>query len=157
LSQSDLPLYRELRLEALRRHPDAFGASFEEEQGSDMARLIGDAQNVTLGGFVGSVLAGSAALVVSLRLKQRHKGQVFGVYVAPPWRGTGLARALIDGLIGEARSSGLLVLTLSVTVGNEAARRLYLGAGFTIYGVEPLGLRVGTELLDEELMALRLN
>jgi ribosomal protein S18 acetylase RimI-like enzyme len=49
------------------------------------------------------------------------------------------------------------VLTLSVTVGNTAARRLYIRAGFTVYGVEPLSLRVGADLLDEELMVLRLD
>jgi hypothetical protein len=34
---------------------------------------------------------------------------------------------------------------------------LYIRAGFTVYGVEPLSLRVGADLLDEELMVLRLD
>ncbi|MDB5398139.1 MAG: hypothetical protein QOD93_7532 [Acetobacteraceae bacterium] len=156
LRQRDLPLYRPLRLEALLRHPEAFGSSFEEEQGSDLSHLIGDPPNVTLGGFVDGVMVGTAGLVVSPRLKQRHKGHVVGVYVAPAWRRTGLARALLDHLVADARKSGLILLTLSVTVGNTAARRLYLHAGFTVYGVEPLSLRVGSDPLDEELMALRL-
>jgi ribosomal protein S18 acetylase RimI-like enzyme len=156
LRQRDLPLYRPLRLEALLRHPEAFGSSFEEEQGSDLSHLIGDPPNVTWGGFVDGVMVGTAGLVVSPRLKQRHKGHVVGVYVAPPWRRTGLARALLDHLVADARKSGLILLTLSVTVGNTAARRLYLHAGFNVYGVEPLSLRVGPDLLDEDLMALRL-
>lgn len=156
MRQSDLPLFRPLRLEALREHPDAFGSSVEEEADSDLSHMIGDGPNVTLGGFVGGVLAGMAALVVSPKLKQRHKGHVVGVYVAPSWRGTGLARALTDGLIGEARSTGLVLLTLSVTVGNEAARRLYLNAGFRPYGIEPGSLMIGSTLLDAELMVLRL-
>lgn len=118
--------------------------------------MIGETPNVTIGGFVDGALVGTTALVVPTKLKQRHKGHVVGVYVAPPWRGTGLARDMLDRLIHEARASGLVLLTLSVTVGNTAARRLYQSAGFEIYGVEPLALRVGTTLLDDELMALRL-
>lgn len=157
LRQGDLPLYRPLRLEALRQHPDAFGSSFEEEQGSDLAHLIGEPPNLTLGGFAQGGLVGTAGFVVSPKRKQRHKGHVIGVYVAPNWRRTGLACALVDRVIREARAHGLLLLTLSVTVGNIAARRLYLRAGFKSYGVEPQSLRIGTDLLDEELMALRLN
>jgi hypothetical protein len=48
-----LPLYRPLRLEALRQNPDAFGAAFEEEQDSDLARMIGDRPNVAWGGSWG--------------------------------------------------------------------------------------------------------
>ncbi|MDR3533274.1 MAG: GNAT family N-acetyltransferase [Rhodopila sp.] len=157
MGPSDLPLYRPLRLAALRDHPAAFGSSFEEEQDSHMSWLIGDPPNITLGGFAEGALIGTAGLVVSPRIKQRHKGHIVGVYVAPRWRRTGLARALMDRLIAAARSNGLIVLTLSVTVGNEAARQLYLKAGFTVYGVEPCSLRVGTDLLDEELMALRVS
>lgn len=157
MRQGDLPLYRPLRLEALRRHPEAFGSSFEEEQGSDLAHLIGAPPNVTLGGFATGALVGSAALVVSLKFKQRHKGHIIGVYVDPAWRRRGLARALLDALIHQARAQGLMLLTLSVTVGNPEARVLYTSAGFTVYGVEPISLRVGADFLDEELMALRLD
>jgi ribosomal protein S18 acetylase RimI-like enzyme len=156
LEQRDLPLYQPLRLEALRRHPESFGAAFEEEQGSDLGRMIGQQPSVTLGGFVADALVGTAGLVVSPRIKQRHKGHIVGVYVVQSCRRTGLAAALLQRLIDEARSNGLMLLTLSVTVGNPAAKHLYLHAGFTVYGTEPLGLRVGNDFFDEELMALRL-
>ncbi|WP_428491363.1 N-acetyltransferase family protein [Rhodopila sp.] len=153
----DLPLLRPLRLEALRRHPSAFGVAFEEEQADDPGRLIGEPPSVTLGGFGGGVLVGSASMVVSQRVKQRHKGHVVAFYVAPAWRRAGLARALLDALVEQARAQGLVLLTLSVTLGNAAARGLYSGAGFSAYGVEPMSLRVGDEFVDAELMALRLD
>jgi ribosomal protein S18 acetylase RimI-like enzyme len=157
LRQDDLPLFKPLRLEGLRRHPEAFGSSVEEEQDSDLSYMIGDKPNVTLGGFVQDALVGTVALVVSPKLKQRHKGHVVGVYVAPPWRGTGLAAALTARLIEEARANGLRLLTLSVTTGNEAARRLYLNAGFIPYGIEPGSLLIDSNLWDAELMALFLD
>jgi ribosomal protein S18 acetylase RimI-like enzyme len=157
LGQGDLPLYRPLRLEARREHPSAFGADYQEEQTADMSRMIGQPPSITLGGFAQDGLVGSAGFVVSPKVKQMHKGHVVGVYVAPAWRGTGLARGLTDGLIAHARAQGLVVLTLSVTVGNAAARRLYLAAGFRPYGLEPRSLKIGPDLLDEELMALLLG
>lgn len=156
MQQCDLPLYRPLRLEALRLHPEAFGSSLEEEQDSDLSRMIGRAPSVTLGGLVDGDLVGIAAIVVPAKIKLRHKGHVVGVYVAQPWRRTGLAAALLDCLVTDARANGLITLTLSVTTGNIAARQLYLRRGFETYGVEPLGLRIETGFLDEELMVLRL-
>jgi len=40
--------------------------------------------------------------------------------------------------------------------GQEAARSLYLSLGFTTYGVEPRGLKVGERYFDDENMVLRL-
>ncbi len=122
-----------------------------------MARMIGEPPNLTLGGEVAGELLGTAGLVVPQKLKQRHKGHIVGVYVAPSVRRSGLAAALLDRLIQHARVSGLVVLTLSVTVGNTAAMRLYRRAGFGVYGTEPLSLRIGAEFRDEALMALRLR
>ena len=146
-----------MRLRALREHPEAFGSSVEEEQSDDMRRMIGLAPNVTLGGFVGDALVATAGYVVSPRVKQRHKAHVVGVYVAPDWRRSGLAPALLDRLITEARVAGLRMLTLSVTAGNEAARRLYRRLGFVTYGTEPGSLMVDGVLWDEELMMLVLT
>ena len=157
LTESDLPLFRPVRLRALREHPEMFGSSAAEEQSDDMRRLIGSAPNVTLGGFVDNALVATAGYVVSPRVKQRHKAHVVGVYVAPDWRRSGLAPALLGRLIAEARMAGLRALTLSVTVGNEAARRLYRRLGFVTYGTEPGSLGVDGVLWDEELMVLPLG
>lgn len=100
---------------------------------------------------------GIAGLYVPHRLKQRHKGLINGVYVAPDYRKAGVARALIEALVHEARAVSLRILQLSVTMGNEPARRLYAGLGFETYGIEYQGLLVGDRYLDEELMALSLD
>lgn len=161
LSPSDLPTFRPVRLAALRDHPEAFGSSYEEEQGdvqgNDMARLISAPPGTMLGGFAADRLVGTACMTVSPRIKQRHKGHLSAFYVAPDWRGTGLARALLDEIVRHARVADLLTLTLSVSVGNQPARRLYLDAGFQSYGIEPRSLRIGPDLLDAELMVLLLD
>lgn len=146
-----------MRLAALRNHPEAFGADCQEEAAADLSRLIGAGRSATFGAFQDKHLIGIAGLVVPERIKQRHRGQVVSVYVVPDHRRDGVAAALVDALIVHARAAGLLVLTLSVTVGNAAARALYLKAGFQPYGVEPAALAVDGRLLDEELLAKRLD
>ena len=90
-------------------------------------------------------------------LKHRHKGIVWGVYVVPAWRGNGLARALVTEIIEHARSAGLSVLHLSVTVSNDVAEGLYRSAGFESYGVQPRGLCVNGSFVDDKLMAMLLD
>jgi GNAT superfamily N-acetyltransferase len=146
-----------LRLDALRRHPEAFGADVSEESLETMDRLIGRHPSLTLGGFDGDGMIGMAGLVAGTRVKQRHVGHIYGVYVLPPWRGSGLARALMAGLIGHARTVGLGTLILSVTRGNGTAEQFYRALGFRSYGVQPRALCVGGVYYDADQMVLELR
>jgi RimJ/RimL family protein N-acetyltransferase len=161
LTQAHLPAFRTLRLESLLLHPEAFGSSFEEEAPLDLAgfaRMVPEAPpSATFGGFAGPALVGIAALFVAPRLKQCHKGTINGVYVRPEHRGTGLARQLMSSVIAAAQDANLALLHLTVTVGNEPARRMYLRLGFQPYGVERRALRVNGTWYDNELMALDLD
>ena len=82
---------------------------------------------------------------------------MFAVYVDAAHRGTGLARALVEAAIARARDARLSVVHLTVTLGNDAARRLYAELGFRTYGIERRGLCVDGVFHDEELMALDLD
>ena len=46
-------------------------------------------------------------------------------------------------------------MSLGVTVGNDAARGLYAGMGFTTYGIDPRYINVDGRFFDVELMVLR--
>ena len=92
------------------------------------------------------------------RVKRRHKGTVWGVYVAPEHRGQGVARRLLTALIESARTlPDLKWIVLSVTVERHPAQRLYRSLGFEAWGVEPHALRVGDDYFDEQHMALRIT
>jgi len=149
-----------VRLLALQRHPEAFSSSYEEESQLDLdgfTRLVpAEPPGAAMGAFDGSALVGIAGLFVAPRLKQRHNGTVVGVYVDPEFRRAGLARCLMQSVIDAARQAQLVSLRLSVTVGNETARRLYIGLGFQTYGVDRRALKVGDRYYDDELMALDL-
>jgi ribosomal protein S18 acetylase RimI-like enzyme len=160
LGRTDVAAYRVVRLMALQRHPEAFSSSYEEESQLDLdgfAHLVPDEPpGAAMGAFDGSALVGIAKLFVPPRLKQRHNGTVVGVYVDPAFRRTGLARSLMQSVIEEARQAQLVSLRLTVTVGNDSARRLYAGLGYQTYGVDRRALKVDGRYYDDELMVLDL-
>jgi ribosomal protein S18 acetylase RimI-like enzyme len=157
LDEGDLPAFHLLRLEALRLHPEAFGVSFEEERDEGSARMIGAYPSATFGAFAEGGIVGCAGLLVAARVKRRHHGNLFSVFVTPPWRGRGISRAMLDKVIAHARAAELSHVTLSVTIGNMAARALYRSAGFVSFGVEPDALLIDGVSYDEERMVLRMT
>lgn len=161
LDRSDEPAFRPVRLDALRLHPTAFGASYEENMQTtpdELARRLLEPPSFMFGGFseVGE-LVGTSGLRLETGVKSRHKGSVFAVYVDAAHRGTGLAGGLIEAVIAGARDARVSVLHLTVTLGNDAARTLYAALGFRSYGIERRGLCVDGVFYDEELMALDLD
>lgn len=154
------PLWR-LRLNALVSEPEAFAESLEEhlqtpiEEYANRLRLGGE-ENFVIGAFSDSILVGMAGFYRELRLKRRHRGWIWGMYVAPSGRRLGFGAALLQEVLTRARSQhGLRCVLLSVTNSQAAARRLYANAGFRPLGIEPEALMVGEKYIDQEHMALR--
>jgi ribosomal protein S18 acetylase RimI-like enzyme len=159
LQESDAAIFRAVRLQALRLHPEAFGSAYEEESQyalHDFARFF-EPPGAAFGAFAGGRLVGTAGLFVPQRLKQKHKGTLVGVYVDASFRHTGAGRQLSEAVIAKARQDGLRSLLLAVTIGNDAAKRLYAGLGFQTYGIERRALLVNGVFYDEEMMALDLD
>jgi RimJ/RimL family protein N-acetyltransferase len=77
------------------------------------------------------------------------------VYVTAAARGKGVARAMLVQMLDRVRGyPGLEQVSLSVSVRQEAARRLYTALGFAVYGYERHALKVGETYVDEEHMVL---
>lgn len=163
LDGADAPAFHALRLRALREHPEAFGRTPEELDPVDVwaRRLAGEASaddKFTLGAFDGDALVGMTGCYREPALKSRHIAHIWGMYVAPERRRTGLGRALFVAAIENARSwPDLEQVWLDVVTVNEAARTLYVSCGFTSVGIKRRCLKVGARYYDEELMALELR
>jgi len=159
LGAPDAEGYRELRLEGLAGHPEAFGASWEEEAARPLSCFAERLErNAVFGAWVadGAELAGVAGFSVPEAPKLRHKGVLWGMYVRPRARGMGAGAALVARVLDHARGS-VEEVRLSVVSSHAAAVRLYEAAGFRAYGVERRALKVAGRFHDEALMALRLD
>ena len=147
---ADVEAFRAIRLEALQRHPDAFGSTHEDEVAQPPtwweARL---APGRTFGGFIGGELMGMAALSTFTATQLRHKGVLGGMYVREEARGSGLADALVRRVIEHIP---LAQIQLSVVTTNERAIRFYRRMGFHIFGTEPRALKTPNGYADEHLM-----
>lgn len=162
LTSDDAPAYRELRLRALREHPDAFTSDWEDANArplEESRQRLASGQVPFWGAFDDhdGALAGMVGLDCSTRAKQRHKGTVVAMYVAREAAGRGLGRELLRALMAHAPSMGLTDLVLTVTEGNTSAIRLYQEAGFTAFGTEPRAILVDGRLHGKVHMHLTLT
>lgn len=146
LTPDDALAYRELRLRALREHPQAFTSDWEEASTrppEESRQRLASVSVPFWGAFdEGGALAGMVGLECALRAKERHKGTVVAMYVSRAAAGRGLGRELLQALMVHAAAIGLTDLVLTVTEGNESAIRLYREAGFATFGTEPRAIMV---------------
>jgi RimJ/RimL family protein N-acetyltransferase len=158
LEMDDVTNYRELRLESLKNHPEAFSASWEDERARPDPWWGERLQtSAVFGGWIDdSPLLGVAGFHANGSAKLRHKGFLWGMYVRPGARGSGLAASLVQRVIAHARTV-VEEIGLTVVASNTAAHRLYSANGFEPYGFERRALKVGNEYHDEVLMALSLQ
>ena len=160
LGPDDAAAFRDIRLRAVREHPEAFGRTPEEVDSVEVwaKRMRADATSnldVLFGAFVGGVLVGVAGCHRDPGAKQRHIGYIWGMYVTPDHRRTGLGRALFIETVEHAKAwPGVDRLWLDVVTTNHGARALYLSCGFRSVAVKPCALKVGDDYYDEELMVL---
>lgn len=157
LESQDAAPYRTLRLDGLLRHPEAFGASYEDEAKQPLDWFANRlATTAVFGGFDASgALVGVAGLMIPIAIKTRHKGFLWGMYVHQAARGSGLSQRLVEAVIDDARGK-VEQLQLTVVASNAPAVRLYSKLGFVDYGLEKRALHVDGHYFDEMLMALAL-
>ncbi|MGF6228512.1 GNAT superfamily N-acetyltransferase [Inquilinus ginsengisoli] len=152
LGPADAAAYREIRLEGLERHPEAFGSTYEAEAALSPEEFVRRVVEVpTFAAERDGRLLGLVGLARESGVKRRHRGTLIRMYVRPEARGSGAADALVEAVLDHARSEGLDAVLLAVITEAEPARRLYERHGFKVYGVEPGALRIGDRAYDDEL------
>ena len=101
-------------------------AFFEKELATPFARLV-----VT----VEEAVPRPQVIGYTCRWRVTDEVHLLNVAVHPERRGRGFGRLLLEGIVGEARSSRARVVYLEVRAGNVVARRLYRSLGFRELGV----------------------
>lgn len=150
LRPEDLSCYKDLRDEALERHPESFTSDPSTERVRSPESYLGRlglseplGGTFLIGAWVGNELAGSVSCEREFKPKLRHRANIVGMYVRERHSRRGIGRQLLAACIAQARqASGLEMLTLTVTASNERAVGLYEAAGFKVYGVLPKAIRL---------------
>lgn len=163
LGPDDAAAYRSVRRRALIDHPEAYGATVEELDSRSQEEVAATLAlppelRCTFGALVGDELAGLAGFGRNSNAKLRHRAGLYQMYTAPEYRRWGLGRQLVDAVIAHARGQdGLEELLLAVTIGNTAAERLYLAAGFRPSHVEARLIKIDGVYYDVLWMSLVLG
>ena len=134
LTSEDWQRLREIRLQALKDTPDAFGRTLEEEAAFEQSdwqrRLTSESAN-----FIAVIDGIDSGLVGGAKWRGRDGvAGLFSMWVAPHARSRGVGAALVGSVIDWARHSGFERLVLDVADDNHSAIRLYARTGF-----EPTG------------------
>lgn len=147
--REDLPVWRDLRLRALRDSPDAFGSTYEREAGftdEDWLERLTRPGSLPLLAYVDGAPAGLGGAL------EDPPGwwHVVSMWTEPAYRGRGAGTAVLARLVGAGVARGLRV-HLDVETGNPGARAVYERAGFTGTG-ETRPLREGSSLRMERMV-----
>ena len=135
LGEADL--YKQVRLAALREAPYAFTTTYESAvrrppeswqeqadstaQGADRATFIAFSEDAPIG------------MTALYRLAdQADVGEVLQVWVAPEYRGKGVAQELMDTLFRWAGENHFRTLIAGVAKANARALKFYLRGGFAL-------------------------
>ena len=130
LTPDDWTAFREIRLAALAESPSAFGSNLAREQAftDDIwrSRLEGSGSAIFAADREGRLVG----LATGLSTDTEGTAVLVSMWVAPKARRQGIGDALVQRVIAWAEDAGFTRLELAVTIGNEAAERLYAHCGF---------------------------
>ncbi len=137
---ADWPALRDIRLQALRDAPDAFGSTYARESAFDESawqqRATRDGSFIA---FIPEASASGAAGLAGGFQEAPGVVELVSMFVRAQARGRGVGEALIDAVVGWARARNASSVHLWVTETNKPARRLYERRGFTATaGRQPL-------------------
>jgi ribosomal protein S18 acetylase RimI-like enzyme len=141
---------RDVRLRALLDAPDAYGSTYEQESGEPDDTWRDLAASGAEGGQGFTAIAVGDTRLEGLAVGAPHHafpGEVglFAMWVDPAWRGRGVGRRLVDGVIAWAAIERFPTIRLLVTETNGPAFRLYERCGFVDTGAR-VPLREGSDL-----------
>ena len=143
LTDEDVEAFRDIRLEALQKHPENFVSCHRQEGGFALAYFLELLhKNVYIACFKDKELLGICGVMpVHESLKMFHTGRITGFYVRPEYRGRGFAKKLMLRALDKAEQIYEKVV-LNVNAKNIRAQKLYKSMGFEDIGLEKKALKL---------------
>jgi RimJ/RimL family protein N-acetyltransferase len=133
IGESDL--FKQVRLASLRDAPYAFSSTYasalRRSAESWREQADGTAQGSDRATFI--VFADDAPIGIAALYRVQDQpdiGEILQVWVVPEYRGTHVARDLIDTVFMWASNNGFRAIIAAITKGNSRALRFYRKCGF---------------------------
>jgi ribosomal protein S18 acetylase RimI-like enzyme len=162
LEEEDFSAFVNLRAEALRNEPEAFGPDYAAYNAAPLLdkehyfeRMLKYPFNFALGAFTekGELVGMGCFICPYNMVKRRHKGTMWGMYVKLEFRRNGIGRHIAELLMTAAKQdAGCEQILMTVTPPGSFAQKFYEELGFMQYGVEYRALKLETGYIDEVLM-----
>lgn len=154
LTANDAEAYQSIRCEMLRDFPLAFGqdiSTFEskslDEIRQQLTRVPGG--GFTMGAWSEEELVGTAGIYRPTEPKFKHGAVLVAMYVRPTVQGHGLGRRLVEAALEESQNlEGVERVSLTVSMCQQAAYRLYQSIGFEEWGIERRALQLDGTFVD---------
>jgi len=127
---ADWQALRDVRLQALRDAPYAFGSSYAREAAFDEAEWR--KRSARDGSFLAFLPELTPAGLAGGFREESGLVELVAMFVRPQARGRGVGEALIAAVVGWARARDATSVHLWVTETNQPARGLYQRCGFTV-------------------------
>lgn len=142
IAAEDVEAHRAIRAEMLADAPAAFietSGQFAARRRADVAERVRQrATSPDSAQFVAFARGACIGSSIVARTPDRPaEAGLFGVYVTPAYRGTGVVDALVAACLDWARAAGCTEARLEVVTGNDRARRVYERHGFVPAEVLP--------------------
>lgn len=152
LNEVDLPAFSKIRLGAVKKHPEAFGFSYEEE--ATFAQSIHRdwiTKHIIFGALENENIIGIIGCSAEQGVKRQHRCSIFSMYVEDQFRGQGIGSGLLRHMLDHVKGQ-YIQCHLGVVADNAAAIQLYKKLGFEVYGKVPKALKIDQNFYDECLM-----
>lgn len=131
IEPADWRIFRELRREALREAPYAFGSTLEEWSGeSDTEERWRDRLTAVPLNVIAELEGKPAGMASGTYPNSNNAVELISMWVAPFARGRGISDALVEGVVQWAMDRGAQSIVLGVTRVNGRAIALYERQGF---------------------------
>ena len=157
LNKNDWREWKEIRLEALKKSPDSFVSSFEEEDKTPDNMWAEQLENsIKFGYFINDEIVGCSGLLIEKATKISHTGSLFGMYVKDGVRGSGVGFDLVNFVKNYAKENHIKHLYLGCNAENLGAVKLYKKCGFKIYGTRPDYTKIDNKFYDDLTMMCEL-
>jgi GNAT superfamily N-acetyltransferase len=142
IRRGEADLYKGVRLASLKDSPFAFTTTYASAAARSPESWREQADGTAEGPdrctffvFSDETPVGIAAMYRNAESKD--EGEVLQVWVAPGFRGTGVARDLLDAIFRWCEENGVRRVLAGITQGNERALRFYRKCGFEVVDSTP--------------------